>query len=321
MERVKYNFVGVIMAVSLIIALGSPALALEYPDRPITLVIPYGAGGPTDLNARAVAKAAEKFLGQPIICENKPGGGATIGPALVLQKPADGYTLGVFTSGAIIGYHMGPMSFNPIEDPTHIMRWVSYIGGLVVPADSQWKTIQDFAAYAKQNPKKITYATAGIGTSGHLIMEDLGSVTGIELVHIPYKTDAEAYTALLGGHVDAVFGSGWSALVDAGKFRPLLLDGDKRWKRYPQIPTLKEVYNVFSATFMGLMGPKGLPKLIIQKNHDAFRKALDDPTFLTFMENYGMQIVYLNTEDYDKFLKQENERVGRIVQRLGLQKK
>jgi len=321
MERFNRNFVGLIITVCLIIALGSPALAQEYPNKPVTLVIPYAAGGPTDLSTRALAKAAEKFLGQPIICDNKPGGGATIGPALVHEKPADGYTLGILTSGAISGYHMGNVSFNPVEDLTHIMRGVGYVAGLVVRADSPWNTIQDFVAYAKQNPKKLSHAVAGIGTTGHLIMEDLASITGIEVVHIPYKSDAEAMTAVLGGHADFMFGSGWFPLVDAGKFRVLAMAGDKRIKKYSQVPTLKEVYNFFGMAYMGLMGPKGLPQPIVQKIHDAFRKALDDPTFQTFIENYGLEIVYLNTEDYVKSLKEESERVRKTVQRLGLQKK
>jgi len=321
MERVKYNFVGVIMAVSFIISLGVPALAQEYPNKPVTLVIPYAAGGPTDLSTRALAKAAENFLGQPIICDNKPGGGSTIGPTLVLEKPADGYTLGILTSGVINNYQMGTVNFNPIEDPTHIMRLAAYNAGLVVRADSPWKTIQDLVAYAKQNPKKLSHAFAGLGSTGHLTVEYLASVTGIEVLQIPYKSDAEATTAVLGGHADFMFGSGWFSLVDAGKLRVLASDGEKRIKKYPQVPTLKEAYNVVTMAFMGLMGPKGLPKPIVQKNHDAFRKALDDHTFQTFMENYGMQIVYLNTEDYEKFLKQEDERVRKIVQKAGLYKK
>ena len=141
MKRVNRKRVGFLLTICLILAFGWPAMAAEYPTKPIMLVIQYPPGGSTDLTSRALANAARKYLGQPIICENKSGGGGTVGVALVAAKPADGYTLGIVSSSPTIAYHMGKLNFNPIDDLTHILRWAGYLFGTVVRADSPWKTL------------------------------------------------------------------------------------------------------------------------------------------------------------------------------------
>ncbi len=320
----KMKTVALIMITTVIMAFGLPALAAEFPTKPITLVIPYPAGGSTDLTGRALANAAKKYLGQPIIVENKSGGGGTVGPSLVVPKPPDGYTIGIITSSPTIAYHMGKLNFNPVGDLTHIMRWAGYLFGLVVQTDSQWKTIQEFIQYAKQNPQKVSYGSPGVGTPPHLAMEELAALAGgIQFVHIPYKGGAESNTGLLGGHVDSVSdSSGWGPLVDAGKFRLLVTYGYQRSTRYPQVPTLKEVgYNMVSPGPIGLIGPKDMPKPIVAKLHDAFKKAMDDADFQAVMKKLDMIPLYLNSEDYEKFVRQDSERIGRLVRKLGLDKK
>ena len=322
MKKVNRNFVGPILTVALIIVLGAPALAVEYPTKPITMLIPYGAGGVTDLTGRALAKGAEQFLGQPIICENRAGAGGTLAPSLAIARPPDGYTLSYVTSAPTIAYHMGKSNFHPIDDLTLIMRWGGQMMGIVVRADSQWKTIQDFVEYVKKNPKKISYGSAGVGTPLHLSMEELAMETGMELTHIPYKSSAEAVTALLGGHVDSISESStWIPLVDAGKLRLLVKWGERRSKRYPDVPSTKETYNLVASAYLGLMGPKGLPKPIVEKIQDAFQKATNSPEFKAVMEKHDMDIIYLNTEDYRKFVQQDFDKVGRLVEKLGLKGK
>ncbi|MBP1717960.1 MAG: hypothetical protein H6Q43_1398, partial [Deltaproteobacteria bacterium] len=190
--------IAVMVVISFILGWGSPGPAQEYPTKPITFVIPYPAGGSTDLTGRAMANAAKKYLGQPLICENKSGGGGTVGPSLVLSKPPDGYTIGISSGAVTIAYHMGKLNFNPLEDTTPIIRYTSYVFGMVVRADAPWKTMQEFVKYAKENPGRVTYGTPGVGTNPHLAMEELGIITGIKLVHMPFKGGAEAATALLG---------------------------------------------------------------------------------------------------------------------------
>ena len=322
MKQLNPKRVGFVMTICLILVFGWPAMAAEYPTKPITLVIQYPPGGSTDLTARALANAARKYLGQPMICENKSGGGGTVGVALVAAKSPDGYTIGVVTSSPTIAYHMGKLNFNPIDDLTHILRWGGYLFGTVVRADSPWKTLPELITYVKQNPKKVTYGSPGVGTPPHLAMEELSSMAGMQLLHMPYKGIAENNAALLGGHIDVVSdSSGWAPLVDAGKFRLLATYGYQRSARYSQVPTLKELgYDLVSPGPIGMIGPKGLPKPMVQKLHDAFKKAMEDPEFLTVMKSFDMTSLYLNSEDYEKFIRQDSERIQKLVQKLGLNK-
>jgi len=308
----------------LILTFGVPALASEYPAKPINLVIQYPPGGSTDLTARPLASAAEKILGQPIVCENKSGGGGTVGPSLVRTKRPDGYTIGVITSSPTMAYHMGKLDFHPFDDLTHILRWGNYLFGIAVRADAPWKTIQDLIKYAKENPKKITYGSPGVGTPPHLAMEELSMAAGIQLIHMPYKGIAENNAALLGGHIDSISdSSGWAPLVDGGKFRLLATYGEKRSARYPQVPTIREIgyYDVVARSHLGIIGPKGMPKPVVKKIHDAFHKAIDDAAFQEVLKKFDMTTYYLNSEDYEKFIKEEFERIGTLVKKLGLDKK
>ncbi|MGA2954852.1 MAG: tripartite tricarboxylate transporter substrate binding protein [Thermodesulfobacteriota bacterium] len=324
MDYLKGKPIGLMLIIGLVMALAVPALASDYPAKPITLVIPYPAGGSTDVTGRVLATAAKRYFGQPIIVENKGGGGGTVGPNLVISKPADGYTIGIMASTTVtISWHMGKMNFNPIEDVNHIMRYTGYLYGFVVRADSPWKTLQDFVKYAKENPGKVTYGTTGVGTGPHLAMEQLSYMAGMQLVHVPYKGGAECNTALLGGHVDSVSDStSWGPLVDAGKFRLLTVYTAARSARYPQVPTLKELgFDMVFPSPLEIMGPKTLPHPIVQKVLDSFKKALDDPEYQTVLKKYDMATTFLNSEDCEKADRSEAEELKKIVQKLGMYKK
>lgn len=323
MCSLKEKLIGLLLIVTLVFSFGCLAIAAEYPTKPISFIIPYPAGGSTDLTGRALANAAKNYLGQPVICENKGGGGGTVGPSLVISRPPDGYTIGISSGAATIAYYMGKLNFNPLTDETNIIRYTSYVFGMVVRSDSPWKTIQEFVKYAKENPGKVTYGTPGVGTNPHLAMEDLSMTTGINLVHMPFKGGAEANTALLGGHIDAISDStSWGPMVDAGKFRLLVTYAPQRMPRYPNVPTLKEAgYNMVCSSPLFIIGPKGLPKPIVTKLHEAFRKSLDDPDYLSILKKYDMTPNYLGPEDLDKAIFQESDQVKRVVQKLGLDKK
>ena len=322
MYHLQLRILGLVLTFFLLLPL-FPAGAADYPTKTINLVIPYPPGGSTDLTARSLANAAKKYLGQPLICENKSGGGGTVGPSLVVTRPADGYTIGVITAAATIAWHMGKMNYNPIEDQTHIIRWAGYLFGVVVRADAPWKTFQELIQYAKQNPQKVSYGSPGVGTPPQLAMEELGMAAGVQWVHIPSKGIAENNTAMLGGHIDVISdSSGWAPLVDAGKFRLLATYGFDRSARYPKVPTVKESgFDVVCPGPIGMMGPKGMPKPIVNRLHDAFKKGLDDPDFLSVMQKFDMNTLYQNPEDYDKFVHQDSARIESIVKKLGLYKK
>ncbi len=316
--------IGLMLIISSLLVLSIPAWGSDYPSKPITLVIPYPAGGSTDVTGRVLATAVKRYMGQPIVVENKGGGGGTVGPNLVISKPPDGYTLGIMASTTVtISWHMGKMNFNPIEDVFHIMRYTGYLYGFVVRTDSPWKTLRDFVKYARENPGKVTYGTTGVGTGPHLAMEQLSSLAGMQLVHVPYKGGAECNTALLGGHVDSVSDStSWGPLVDAGKFRLLAVYTATRSARYADVPTLKELgYDMVFPSPLEIMGPKALPKAIVQRVIDSFKKALDDPEYQAVLKKYDMATTFLNSEDCEKAVRAEAEKLKEIVQKLGMYKK
>jgi tripartite-type tricarboxylate transporter receptor subunit TctC len=316
-------FSGILVISALILAGAIPGGAQEYPTKPVSFIIPYPAGGSTDLTGRALANAAKNYLKQPVVCENKAGGGGTVGPSLVVSKPPDGYTIGISHGAATIAWHMGKLNFNPLEDTTPVIRYTSYVFGLVVRADAPWKTIQELVQYAKANPQKVSYGSPGVGTNPHLALEDLSILTGIQLTHMPFKGGAESNTALLGGHVDAVSdGASWGPLVDAGKFRLLVVYGEQRMARYPNVPTFKEAgYNMSYSSPLQIIGPKGMPRPVVAKLHDAFKKAMDDPDYQAILKKYDMTLNYLSPEDLDKAIRQESDQIKRVVQKLGLDKK
>jgi tripartite-type tricarboxylate transporter receptor subunit TctC len=222
-----------------------------------------------------------------------------------------------------IAWHMGKLNFNPLDGPTYIIRYTAYVFGMVVRADAPWKTIQEFVKYAKENPGKINYGTPGVGTNPHLAVEELSILTGIQLTHMPFKGGAECNAALLGGHIDAVSDStSWGPMVDAGKFRLLAAYGNQRMARYPNVPTLREAgYDMSYSSPMMIIGPKGMPKPVVQKLHDVFKKAMDTKEFLGILKKYDMVPVYLNPEDCTKAVRQESGQIKRVVEKLGLLKK
>ena len=305
-------------------AAGTPAFAADYPTKPISLVVPYPAGGSTDVTGRVLAAAVKKYLNQPVIVENKGGGGGTVGPNLVIAKPADGYTIGIMASTTVtISWHMGKCNFNPIDDVNHIMRYTGYLYGFVVRADSPWKTFHDYVKHVKANPEKVSYGTTGVGTGPHLAMEQISFLTGMKMTHVPYKGGAECNSALLGGHVDSVSDStSWGPLVDAGKFRLLVVYTATRSARYPDVPTLKELgIDMVFPSPLEIMGPKALPQPIVQKVQESFKKAIDDPDYQEVLKKYDMATTYLNSADCEKAIRKEAEDLKKIVMQLGMYKK
>jgi len=257
------------------------AIADEYPIRHITLIVPYAAGGSVDAIARPLANAAKGYLGQPVIVEDKPGGAGIVSAKLVLTKSPDGYNIGITSLNPIlISYHMGKLDFHPTDDFTYIMRLCGFSFGITVKADSPWKSIQEFIQYCQENPKKVNYASAGVGSTGHLHMEEFASTARIQLTHVPYRSGTESNTAVLGGHVDALSDATWHPLVDAGKLRLLLIYASNRSPNYPQVPTSAELgYGRGREAAIVIFGPKGLPQPIVKKLHDVFRMAMDYPEF------------------------------------------
>jgi len=305
-------------------ALNGVAVAQEYPAKPITLVVPWPAGGSTDIVMRAIADVASKSLGQPIVVDNKAGGSGTVGPATMAAtaKP-DGYTISQVPTTIFRMPIMQQAFWDPIKDFSYIIHLSGYTYGVTINAESQLKSWKDVVDFAKQNPGKVTYATPGAGTTLHIGMEQIAQLEGIKLTQVPFKGGAETNAAVLGNHtVLQADSTGWRPLVDAGKLRLLMVWTSQRSPNFPGVPTLRELgYPLAVESPFGIAGPKGMDPKIIAKLHDAFKKAIDDPGMIATLAKYDMVPNYKNTEDYNKFVHEQIESERKVIESLGLAKK
>ncbi|WP_066339748.1 tripartite tricarboxylate transporter substrate binding protein [Azohydromonas lata] len=304
-----------------LLAPAGAALAQGFPAKPITLIVPWPAGGSTDRHMRLLAELASKQLGQNIIVENKPGAGGTLGPGMMAQtaKP-DGYTIAQFPMGMLRVPHMQKTAWNPLNDFSYIIGVSGYTFGFTVRADSPYKSFNDYIEAARKAPGKVDYGSTGIGTSPHLLMEELAENAKVQLTHVPFKGNADLQQALLGGHVSAQSdATGWDKFVDGGQMRLLLTFGEQRTKRWPSVPTAKELgYNVVSASPYGIVGPKGMDPAVMKTLHDAFKKAMDDPRHQEVLEQLNQQPWYRSGEDYRKWAAETFQRDKALIERLGL---
>lgn len=308
------------------LAMLAPAMAFAqaYPTKPITMVVPWPAGGSTDIVMRTISEAAAKHLGQPIVTDNKPGASGTLGPAVVAAnaKP-DGYTLAQMPITVMRLPLMQKTAWDALKDFTYVVHLTGYTFGITTKGDGQFKTWAEVVAYAKANPGKVTYATPGAGTSLHIGMEQIAAHAGIQLTHVPFKGGAETNAAVLGGHTTLQADStGWKPLVDAGQLRLLAIWTAERSKNWPDAPTLKELGYpfVFDSPF-GIAGPKGMDAAIVQKLHDAFKKAIEEKAVIDMMAKYDMVPRYLDTAAYRKAVEEFIVGEKTALQKIGLAKK
>ena len=293
----------------------------QFPEKPITLYNAYSSGGTSSVTFRVLGEAASKTLGKRVIVEDRPGAGGAVAPAVMIKigKP-DGYLLSQLPQPILRIPHIQKTEFDPLVDFTWIIRVVDYTYGMVVRTESPWKTIHELVAYAKANPGKVTYATSGIGVTMHLAMENFAALTGTSMVHVPHKLTADMANAVLGGHIDVMSSSvSWAPLVDSGKLRVLAILGANRIKRWPDLPTAKELgYDVMASSSYGIGGPKGMDPKVVKTLHDAFRKALDDPEFVKTMDNFDQVTSYMNTADYTRWAREQFATEKKVVERFGL---
>jgi len=299
---------------------GSAFSQEKYPMKPINLIVGYPAGGSVDVCARPFAIAAGKILGQPMMIINKPGGGSSVAMALLKNEKPDGYTIGLLISGAVMGQHLREVPYDTAKDFSPIMQYGVYLYGLVVRSDSPWKTFNEFIEYAKANPGKILYSTAGPGTPQHLVMERLAMKEKITWKHIPFEGGGPAISALLGGHVQAAAQTTeWKKHVEAGRLRLLAVFGEKRMIDFPEVPTLLDLgYSITAPSLGSVVGPKGLSPQVVDMLHRAFKKAMEDPDFIRISRQMDMPLVYRGPQELAKHLVEMNEEVGSLIRSLGL---
>jgi tripartite-type tricarboxylate transporter receptor subunit TctC len=300
-------------------AMGEANAADNYPTRPITLIVPWPAGGSTDTHLRKLSEIASRHLGQPIIVENRPGAGGMLGPAGMARNAApDGYTLSQITVAAFRQPYMQKVDWDPLRDFTYIIGVSGYTFGVVVKSDSPFRSFNDLIAYAKANPGKMSYGSTGTGTSPHLLVEELASKAGVQLLHVPYKGSADATQALLGGHVMAGSdATGWGKFVDQGAFRLLVTFGEQRTRW--GAPTAKELgYDLVSYSPYGIAGPKGMDPKVVKIIHDAFKKAMDDPEHTRLLQTLDQVYWYKSSDEYSRWAAETFVTERALIERLGL---
>jgi len=288
------------------VAFAGATAAQQFPSKPVTLIVPWPAGGVTDICMRALAEATAKYLGQPVVVDNRPGASGTLGPGAMLNARPDGYTLTQIAISVLRLPHVEKTPFDPLADLTYIVGVSGYTFGVVVRAEAPWKTWNEFIGHAKANPDKVSYGTPGANTSLHITMEEIASKQGIKWIHVPHKGAAPSMTALLGGHIDSSADStSWGPHVNAGKLRLLVTWGEKRTKRWPDVPTLQELgYGIVSNSPYGVGGPKGMDPRVVRILHDAFKKGMEDPIHLSVLEKYDQELWYLSSADYTRYARE-----------------
>jgi tripartite-type tricarboxylate transporter receptor subunit TctC len=311
--------IGAGVVAALLFVVFAQASAQTFPSKPITLIVPWPAGGGTDIHLRKLGEIAAKKLGQPVVIENRSGGSGMNGPSTMAKtaKP-DGYTISQLAITAFRIPHMQKVDWDPLKDFTYIIGVSGYTFGVVVKADSPFKTFRDLIEYARANPGRLAYGTPGTGTSLHLAMEEIAAKTGVKFLHVPFKGNAESTQALMGGHIMAQADStGWGRHVDAGTFRLLATLGDKRTRW--NAPTVKELgIDTVSDSPYGLVGPKGMPPQVVKTLHDGFKAAMDDPEHMKTLQRLDQVYWYKSGEDYARWAAETFQAERATIERVGL---
>ncbi len=296
----------IVLAFTLVTSSNVLAKADDWPSKPLKIIVGYGAGGSADLSTRLLAKLLEAELGQPVVVQNKPGAAGAMAATMGVAMKKDGYNFFTMLSApAAITPHMQKVPFDPTKDFTHIAQFVKWHYSLAVKADAPWSTFEEFIEYAQSKPGEISYGLSGNGNPQHLAMLQIGLEKGLDWKAIPFKNDAEASLACLGGHVTVNPGvTGWVPHVQAGKMRLLATFDSERMAEYPDVPTLKELgYGVEVPSTLGISGPKGIDPEISKKLSAAIKKCVNNPEFIALTKKLFLVNAYLDQDNYPVYIK------------------
>jgi len=320
MQSNRRQFVLASLGAAMFSSAASRAFAAAYPERPITFICPWPAGGTADQTMRALCAVAARELGQTLVVENKTGASGMLGlKAMAVAKP-DGYTIGQIPISVTRFSQLGSVQIDPLKDLTYIARTSGQTFGIAVQATSPFKTLKDLVAHAKAHPGKLTYGSAGIGGATHVGMEEFALSAGVEFNHIPFKGGAEALQSLLGGHIDVLAdSSSWASHVQSGKLRLLATWGEQRTNDFKDVPTLKEAgYNVVVDAPNGIGAPKGLDAAVAVKLREAFKVAAASPEFKSACAKIDAPLMYLDGPDYEKYVAATYKKETALIERLKL---
>lgn len=310
------------LAALVICVAAQPALA-AYPDKPITLIVPWAAGGTTDILARAIGQQLSLSMGQPVLVENRAGASGNIGAAQVAKARPDGYTLLIdtMTTLAVNPTLMGNLPFKGADDFTPIALIANVINTMVVNVSVPAKNVREFIAYAKANPGKLAYASSGNGSTNHLAAEMFKRAAGVEMLHVPYKGGAPAVADTVGNQTQVLFSAGTQTLphVKTGKLQLIAVTEPQRSALLPDVPTVAESLPGYSmSVWYGAYGPAGMPRELVERINAELHKALSVPEVRARMDAMGVDLVKSTPEQLATTLRQDADRYARVIKELNI---
>jgi len=304
----------------------APASAEEFPNRPITWVVPFTPGGITDTTSRIVAEEMSRTLGQSVLIDNRGGGGGTVGTEQVARAKPDGYMMIYGTQGTMAANVTlrKNLSYDPLKSflPVHLVGESPNL--FVAYHEAPYNSVAEFIAYAKQNPGKVTFSSSGVGTATHLVAELFKTVSGIEMQHVPYRGSAPALNDLIAGRVDIMFDYPVSVgpHVEAGKLKVLATTAPDRLRAYPNVPTMAEVGmpDMTTQSWSSIMVPAGTPAPVVDRLAEAAHAAMTSERVRTHFEKFGTRPMTQQKAEMIPFIEKEIKRWGDVIERAGLEK-
>jgi tripartite-type tricarboxylate transporter receptor subunit TctC len=314
----------ILAAMGILAAASSFAAAPAYPTKPIRLIVPFAPGGNTDIQARLIGQKLTEWLGQQVIVDNRPGAGGTIGVDMAAKAPADGYTIVIASFGNIL---VGPslyknLPYDPVKDLAPVILISEPAGMIVVHPSVPVKSVKGLIEYAKANPDKLNYASAGNGTWNHLFAEQFKSIAGIQMTHVPYKGAGPAMNDVVGGHVQVMFAPFPSAAthVRNGRLRALAATATKRSSLFPDVPTVAQsgLPGYSAASWFGMLAPAGTPKPVVARLNQEVNRAFAAPEIKAAYAAEGIDPAGGTPEDLAKSIRDGMAKWGKLVRDLGL---
>jgi tripartite-type tricarboxylate transporter receptor subunit TctC len=301
---------------------GAATAQQDYPNKAVRIIVPFPAGGTTDILTRAISQKLSDEWKQPVVVDNRPGGGANIGAEQAVRSAPDGYTLFMASTIHSINASLYPaMTYDPVKDFTPITLVAETAQVLVIHPSVPANTLREFVALVKANPGKYNYSSAGNGSQPHLAAELFKTMTGTNLVHVPYKGGPPAMTDLIAGHVSASFATAPSAVpnVKSGKIKALGVSTTRRIPALPDVPTIAEagVSGYEAIGYFGLVGPPGLPPSLVERINAAVVRILKDPAMAKYLSEQGAEAITSTPAEYAALIRDEVSKWGRVVKESG----